>query len=75
MRQIFSIRYKFLFVTCLLLAFCIASYLLMATTVIRKDKTNLVYDYNQKLVTNIAGEIEGLFQSASDKMQLLAFFF
>ncbi|NQY99516.1 MAG: HAMP domain-containing protein [Bdellovibrionales bacterium] len=68
-----SIRMKFLLVTSSLLAFCIAVYLLVAATAIRKDKTNLVFDYNRSLVENLATEIDLLLKSSADKMQLLAY--
>ncbi len=74
-KQRFSIRYKFLMVTTALLVFCVTAYLLMATTVIRTDKLNLVFDYNRSLVTNISSDVQSLFQNSSDKMELVAYFF
>ena len=74
-KQKFSIRYKFLMVTTALLVFCVTAYLLMATTVIRTDKLNLVFDYNRSLVTNISSDVQSLFQNSSDKMELVAYFF
>lgn len=74
-KQRFSIRYKFLMVTTSLLVFCVTAYLLMATTVIRSDKLNLVFDYNRSLVTNISSDVQSLFQNSSDKMELVAYFF
>ncbi|MCB0407622.1 MAG: HAMP domain-containing protein [Bdellovibrionales bacterium] len=74
-QQKFSIRYKFLFVTSALLLFCITAYLIMATTVIRNDKLNLVFDYNRSLVTNISSDVNSLFQNSADKMELVAYFF
>lgn len=70
----FSIRYKFLTVTTLLLMGCVGAYLFLATTVFKNDKTELVFDYNRSLVTNIASEMESFFQGVSDKMKLIAFF-
>ncbi|MEO0335879.1 MAG: hypothetical protein AAF202_05775, partial [Pseudomonadota bacterium] len=64
---------KFLLVTSSLLAFCIVVYLVVAATAIRKDKTNLVFEYNRSLVENLASEIDVLLNSSSDKMQLLAY--
>lgn len=74
-RPLFSIRYKFLMVATILLMFCVVSYLTMATTVIRSDKTSLVFDYNKSLVTNLASEVQTLLQNASDKVELAAHFF
>lgn len=69
-----SIRYKFLAVTTMLLMVCVGAYLFLATTVFKDDKTELVFDYNKSLVTNIASEMESFFQGVSDKMKLIAFF-
>jgi len=75
MKQTFSIRYKFLAASTLLLCFCVAMYLLMATTVFRRDKSDFVFDFNRSLVTNVASDIETVFQAATDKMRLVAYFF
>lgn len=69
-----SIRYKFLAVTTLLLMVCVGAYLVLATKVFKTDKTELVFDYNRSLVTNIASEMDSFFQGVSDKMKLIAFF-
>lgn len=75
MKKTFSIRYKFLAVTTLLLLFCVASYLAIATRVFKGDKTELVFDYNKSLVTNLSSDIETIFNLVSDKMKLVAYFF
>lgn len=70
----FSIRYKFLAVTTLLLAICLGTYLLLATYIFKEDKRSLVFDYNRSLVVNIASDLDNFFGGLSDKMQLVAFF-
>lgn len=75
MKHGFSIRYKFLAVTTLLLVACVGIYLGMASYVFRKDKTELVYDLNRSVVTNLASDLETAFASATDKMRLAAYFF
>lgn len=69
------IRYKFLLVTTVLLFFCVATYLFMATNVFRQDKTELVYDLNRSIVNNLASDLDTIFSSATDKMRLAAYFF
>lgn len=71
----FSIRTKFLFVNTLLLLGCVAIYLGMATTIFRKDKTELVFDLNRSVVTNLAAELETTFLAVKDKMRLVAYFY
>src|SRR5690606_6121129 len=68
----FSIRYKFLAVTTLLLALCVGTYLLLASYIFKQDKQALVFDYNRGIVANLASELETFFQSIADKMQLVA---
>lgn len=75
MKRGFSIRYKFLAVTTLLLVTCVGTYLVMASQVFRKDKTELVFDLNRSVVTNLASDLETAFNSATDKMRLAAYFF
>ncbi|MCB0365308.1 MAG: HAMP domain-containing protein [Bdellovibrionaceae bacterium] len=75
MRPLFSIRYKFLIVTTLLLVLCVGAYLGLAAKILKGDKTELVYDYNRSAVTNIASDIETFFQGVADKIKLVAFFF
>ena len=75
MRPLFSIRYKFLFVTTLLLVLCVGAYLGLAAKILKGDKTELVYDYNRSAVTNIASDIDTFFQGVADKVKLVAFFF
>jgi len=68
----FSIRYKFLSVTSLLLAGCVALYLYLAVTVFKSDKKQLVFDLNRSMVANISSELESQFSSLSDKIELFA---
>ncbi|MCC7404088.1 MAG: HAMP domain-containing protein [Bdellovibrionales bacterium] len=75
MKSLFSIRYKFLFVTTLLLVLCVGAYLGLAAKILKGDKMELVYDYNRSAVTNIASDIETFFQGMADKVRLVAFFF
>jgi signal transduction histidine kinase len=72
MKPKFSIRYKFLSVMSALLAGCVLIYLLLAIRVFKTDKTELVFDLNRSMVSNLASEIETLFQGASDKLELFA---
>lgn len=71
----FSIRYKFLGVTTLLLVLCVGAYLFMATHVFRKDKSELVFDLNRSFVSHVAQDLDTIFSSATDKMRLAAYFF
>ena len=75
MKSIFSIRYKFLLVTTLLLVLCVGTYLILAASIMKQDKTELVYDYNRSTVTNIASDLESFFRSVSDRLELSAFFY
>src|SRR5262249_53348408 len=75
MKRGFSIRYKFLAVTTLLLVLCVAIYLGMALQAFLKDKTELVFDLNRSVVTNLASDLETGFAAATDKMRLAAYFF
>jgi signal transduction histidine kinase len=68
----FSIRYKFLAVTSLLLTSCVALYLYLAATIFKTDKQELVFDLNRSMVTNISSELETQFASLSDKVELFA---
>lgn len=68
----FSIRYKFLTVTSVLLTACVALYLYLAVTVFKSDKQELVFDLNKSMVTNISSELESQFSSLSDKIELFA---
>jgi signal transduction histidine kinase len=67
-----SIRLKFLFVMCGLLTLCMGSYLFMAITVFKSDKTQLVFDLNRSQVSNLTSEIETQFTGVSDKLKLFA---
>lgn len=68
----FTIRYKFLAVTSLLLFGCVALYLYIAVSVFKSDKQQLVFDLNRNMVTNISSELETQFASISDKIELYA---
>lgn len=72
MRKWFSIRTKFLTAMSGLMAACVIVYLLMAITVFKSDKTELVYDLNRSQVSNLASEIETQFSGVSDKLKLFA---
>jgi len=68
----FTIRYKYLAVTSLLLAGCVALYLYIAVAIFKSDKQQMVFDLNRSLVTNISSELETQFTSLSDKIELFA---
>ena len=48
-------------------------FLLMALWIFKRDKTQLVYDINRSTVQNIASEVDTVFRSASDKIEVLAY--
>src|SRR5476651_1025102 len=73
MKTTFSIRYKFLMATTLLLAFCVGAYLWLATKEFKTDKKTLVYDFNLSLVSNTAAELETFIAGVSDKLRMTAF--
>jgi two-component system, NtrC family, sensor kinase len=75
MKAKFSIRYKFLAVTTLLLIMCVGAYLALATDEFKKDKKSLVFDYNQSIVTNAASDFDSFFSGIGDKMKLISVFF
>lgn len=75
MKAIFSIRYKFLFVTTLLLVLSVGAYLGLAARILKEDKTELVYDYNRSAVSNMASDIDTYFKGVADKIKIVAFFF
>ncbi len=66
------IRLKFMVTMSGLLAICLGSYLLMAVTVFKSDKTQLVYDLNRSQVSNLASEVETALNGASEKLKLFA---
>ena len=70
----FSIRYKFLAVTTILLAVCVGTYLLLASYIFKEDKRALVFDYNRSLVVNLSSDLENFVRGVSDKMELVAHF-
>lgn len=55
-----------------LLMFCLVVYLLIAVEVFKTDKTELVFDLNRSMVSNLAAEIETEFKGVSDKFRLFA---
>src|SRR3989344_3040332 len=72
MRGFFSIRAKFLGVMSALLLTCLAVYLLIAVEVFKTDKTELIFDLNRSMVSNLSIEIETEFVGVSDKFRLFA---
>ncbi len=72
MKGFFSIRTKFLAVMSALLVACLVVYLLIAVEVFKTDKTELVFDLNRSMVSNLSIEIETEFSSVSDKLRLFA---
>lgn len=74
MKARFSIRYKFLAVTTLLLVVCVGAYLAIAIREFKNDKRQLVFDYNQSLVVNTASDLESFLVGLADKMRLLTLF-
>lgn len=72
MKGFFSIRFKFLAVMSALLVTCLVVYLLIAVEVFKTDKTELVFDLNRSMVSNLAAEIETEFKGVSDKFRLFA---
>ena len=72
MKGFFSIRFKFLGVMSALLVTCLVVYLLIAVEVFKTDKTELVFDLNRSMVSNLAAEIETEFKGVSDKFRLFA---
>jgi len=55
-----------------LLIACLVVYLLIAVDVFKTDKTELIYDLNRSLVSNLAIELETEFIGVSDKFRLFA---
>ncbi|MCB9027333.1 MAG: HAMP domain-containing protein [Bdellovibrionaceae bacterium] len=74
MKTFFSIRYKFLFVTTLLLLLCVSAYLFMAIKVFKQDKTELVYDYNKNIVTTLNSDFSSLISRVRDRIELYPYF-
>lgn len=67
----FSLRYKFLLLTSTLLVLSVLVHLSLATQVFKQDKTELVYDLNRSLVTNLRNEIENKIEANFGKMALI----
>ncbi|OFZ29513.1 MAG: hypothetical protein A2622_07230 [Bdellovibrionales bacterium RIFCSPHIGHO2_01_FULL_40_29] len=72
MKGFFSIRAKFLGVMSALLVACLVVYLLIAVEVFKTDKTELVFDLNRSMVSNLSTELETEFDGVSDKLRLFA---
>ena len=72
MKGFFSIRTKFLAVMSALLVTCLAVYLLIAIEVFKTDKTELIYDLNRSMVSNLSTDLETQFTNVSDKFRLFA---
>lgn len=66
------IRLKFMLVMSGLLAVCLGTYLFMAVTVFKSDKTQLVYDLNRSQVSNLASEVETALNGVSEKLKIFA---
>jgi signal transduction histidine kinase len=62
-------------VVTILLVGAIGLYLLLATTIFRQDKSELVFDLNKSVVTTIATEVESSLRAAADKLRLYAMIF
>lgn len=65
-------RTKFLAVMCSLLGLCLGTYLFMAITVFKSDKTQLVFDLNRSQVSNLTSELETQFNGVSEKLKVFA---
>lgn len=72
MKPTFSIRYKFLSVITLLLCLCVTAYLALAITVFKRDKTELVFDFNKSGVVTVASDVQSKIKGISDKMEVFA---
>lgn len=72
MKGFFSIRAKFLGIISALLIACLVVYLLIAVEVFKTDKTELIYDLNRSMVSNLSVELESEFTGVSDKFRLFA---
>ena len=72
MKGFFSIRTKFLGVMSALLVSCLLVYLLIAMEVFKTDKTELIFDLNRSMVSNLSTELETQFVGVSDKFRLFA---
>lgn len=68
--MIWTVRNKFLLVMSGLLITCLGVYLLMAVTVFKSDKTQLVFDLNRSQAINLVGEIETKLAGVSEKLKL-----
>lgn len=55
-----------------LLVACLVVYLLIAVEVFKTDKTELVFDLNRSMVSNLSTELETEFSAVSDKLRLYA---
>lgn len=72
MLSFFSIRAKFLSVMSALLMACLVIYLLIAVHVFKTDKTELIFDLNRSMVSNLSAEIETEFVGIGDKFKVFA---
>lgn len=68
----YPIRYKFLFVSTLLLILSVAAYLALASSIFKNDKIELVYDLNRSAVAGLSAEVSTQFRGVGDKMKLVA---
>ncbi|MCM2282318.1 MAG: ATP-binding protein [Bdellovibrionaceae bacterium] len=68
----YPIRYKFLFVSTMLLILSVVSYLALASNIFKNDKIELVYDLNRSAVSGLSAEVTTQFRGVGDKMKLAA---
>ncbi len=68
----FSIRYKFLAVTTILLLLSVSAYLYAVDVVFTEDKTHLVYEYNLAAVKNISSDLNKTLEKVEDKLRLVS---
>lgn len=66
----FSIRLKFLSVLSVLLIACITSYLFLALSTFKQDKTELIFDLNRSLVSGVSNDVESSIRSIKDKLEV-----
>lgn len=66
----FSIRYKFLILTSTLLVLSVLVHLWLATEIFKQDKTELIYDLNRSLVTNLKNELGNKIEANLSRMAL-----
>ncbi len=68
--RFFSIRYKILALLSFLLLICVVSYLMMAIQTFKRDKTELVFDFNRSVVVGLGKEFESTLAIIKAKLDL-----